>query len=431
MVDRHNILLICTDQQSASAMSCAENGDLRTPGMDRLAAEGVRFMRAYCTQPLCAPQRSSFVTGLMPSTTGVTGNRLPMHEELRERSLARLVGAAGYRCALAGKWHVPGAKPEECGFEVLCGTDDAAIPDVSADLLKGAEPFFLFASFTNPHDICQLARSQPPPQGPIEEPATLEEYPNLPANFEEPAFSPEMLHFSRRWNPRIYPTEDFTPDDWRRLRHGYFRLVEKVDAEVVRLLDALSASGREGETLVLFTSDHGDGHGAHRWNQKTAFWEEVINIPLIARWPGVIDEGRVDERLVSNGLDLLPTLCDVAGAEAPGDLPGLSLRPLFEGASSVDWRDELVIETETAIGEGPGGPGGPAVARALVGERYKYSCYSLGRWREQLVDLQADPGEMVNLAVERRHEGLLRGCRERLRARCEEAGDEGGRVVPG
>ena len=112
----------------------------------------------------------------------------------------------------------------------------------------------------------------------------------------------------------------------------------------------------------------------------------------------------------------------------PGDLPGSSLRPLLEGDGVAAWREDLVIETETAIGEGPGGP---AVARALVGERYKYSCYAMGRWREQLVDLQADPGEMVNLAVERRHAALLRECRERLRVRCEEAGDSGGDVVPG
>ncbi|MFP6643374.1 MAG: sulfatase-like hydrolase/transferase [Candidatus Latescibacterota bacterium] len=424
---RPNILLICTDQQSASAMSCAGNIDLHTPGMDRLAAEGVRFSRAYCTQPLCAPVRSSFITGLMPSATGVIGNKVPMDEELRERSLARLVGDAGYRCALAGKWHVPGATPQECGFEVLSDKIDSAIPEVSADFLQGSEPFFLFASFRNPHDICQLARSQPSPQGPIEEPPIVAECPNLPANFEEPAYGPEMLRYSRRWNPSVYPTEDFTPDDWRRLRHGYFRLVEKVDAEVVRLLDALFASGREKETLVVFMSDHGDGHGAHRWNQKTAFWEEVINIPFIARWPGMIDEGRVDERLVSTGLDLLPTLCDVAGARAPADLTGMSLVPLLEGDKTAQWRDELVVETTTGIG---GGPGGPAVGRALVGERYKYSCYSMGRWREQLVDLQTDPGEMVNLAVEGRHAGLLAQCRASLRAGCKAVGDSGGEIVP-
>jgi len=427
MTTRPNILLICTDQQSASAMSCAGNVDLHTPGMDRLAAEGVRFSRAYCTQPLCAPVRSSFVTGLMPSATGVTGNKVSMHEELRERSLARLVGDAGYRCALAGKWHVPGATPQECGFEVICDKDDSLIPQASAHFLQGDQPFFLFASFTNPHDICQLARSQQPPQGPIEAPPPVAECPNLPANFQEPAYSPEMLRYSQRWNPSVYPTEDFSPDEWRRLRHGYFRLVEKVDAEVVRLLDALSASGRERETLVLFMSDHGDGNGVHRWNQKTAFWEEVINIPVIARWPGVIDAGRVDERLVSTGLDLLPTLCDVAGATAPDDLPGMSLRPLLHGDNTTQWRDELVVETTSSIGEGPGGP---AVGRALVGERYKYSCYSMGRWREQLVDLQADPGEMVNLAVERRHQELLSHCRRRLRARCDATGDVGGNMVP-
>ena len=113
MTDRPNILLISTDQQSSSAISCAGNQDLRTPNMDLLAAEGVRFSRAYCTHPLCAPARSSYVTGRMPHETGVTSNKEPLREALHGQTLGRLLGGAGYRCALAGKWHVPGITPEE------------------------------------------------------------------------------------------------------------------------------------------------------------------------------------------------------------------------------------------------------------------------------------------------------------------------------
>ncbi len=234
-----------------------------------------------------------------------------------------------------------------------------------------------------------------------------------------------MLRFLRQWNPRVYPTAGFTAADWRRLRYDYYRLVERVDREVVRLLDGLRSSGKEEETLV-FTSDHGDGHGAHRWNQKTSLYEEVIRVPLIARWPGVT-QGRTEERLVSNGLDLVPTLCDAAGIEVPEDLRGRSLRPLLEGRDPAAWRQDLVVETETRIGEGPGGA---LLARAVVGERHKYSLYAMGRHREQLVDLEADPGEMVNLAVERGHEELLRAHRDRLRAWCEETADDGVRILP-
>jgi arylsulfatase A-like enzyme len=288
-------------------------------------------------------------------------------------------------------------------------------------------PVFLFASFVNPHDICQVARHQSLPQGPIEPPASGAECPNLPYNFAEPAFGPEILHFVRLHSPRIYPTVDFTDDDWRRLRWGYYRLIEKVDGEIERLLEALRASGREEDTLVLFTSDHGDGHGAHRWNQKTALWEEEIRVPLIASGKGVAVGGRTEARLVSNGLDLLPTVCDYARVEVPDGLPGHSLRPLLEDREVETWRQDLVVETQTSMGEGPGGP---ALGRAVVGERYKYSVYAMGRWREQLVDLQTDPGEMVNLAVERRWESVLQACRKRLRNWCEETGDEGARLLP-
>lgn len=427
MPDQPNILFICTDQQYAGAMSCAGNDNLSTPGMDRIAAAGTRFERAYCTHPLCCPARGSFVSGMMPHECGVMSNGTPIHPELLPQTIGNVLRGAGYDAALAGKWHVPGCDPEDCGLDHLCPTNDALVPKVSAEYF-GADrdkPFFLFASFINPHDICQVARSQDLPQGPVPS-ATLEDCPGLPDNFAIPPYAPEALQFLRRVSPRIYPTLDWTDDQWRHFRHAYYRLVEKVDAEIVRLLDALDASGKADNTVVIFTSDHGDGHGAHHWNQKTALWEEEIRIPMIVSVPGG-EGGRVEERLVSNGLDLLPTVCDYAGAACPDGLDGLSLRPLVESDTPDTWRDELVVETQTNFGDGPGGA---SFARALVTDQYKYSVYVMGRNREQLVDLQADPGEMVNLAVESRHRETLVDCRERLRAWGERTEDPAVKIVP-
>ena len=420
---RPNILFIITDQQYAGAMSCAGNPDVYTPNMDSLAATGVRFTRAYCTHPLCGPQRASFMTGLFPHQNGATSNNTPIKPEYRGRTLGNLLANAGYDCALSGKWHVPGTTPEESGLEVICGSRDDEVPQRAIEFMQRDRdnPFFLFASFLNPHDICQVARNQPLPQGPVPEPATVEECPNLPTNFAIPPYSPDILQMLRQANRRVYSTIEYTEDDWRRLRFLYYRLCEKVDAEIGVLLNGLRDLGLEEETYIAFTSDHGDGHGAHNWNQKTSLYEEVINIPFIISYKGITRAGSVDNtHLVSLGLDLLPTLCDVGGASVPDGLEGLSLRPLAEG-NAPEWRRELVVETIMDIGSGPGGGG---ASRAVLTDRYKYSAYPMGRYREQLVGLQTDPGEMVNLAVNARFEDELDDHRRRLRAWCEKTEDE-------
>ena len=201
---RPNILFIITDQQYAGAMSCAGNPDVYTPNMDSLAETGVRFTRAYCTHPLCGPQRASFMTGLFPHQNGAISNNTPINPEYKGRTLGNLLADAGYDCALSGKWHVPGTTPAESGLEVICGNRDDEVPLRSIEFMQRDRdnPFFLFASFLNPHDICQVARNQPLPQGPVPEPATVEECPNLPANFAIPPYSPDILQMLRQANRR-------------------------------------------------------------------------------------------------------------------------------------------------------------------------------------------------------------------------------------
>jgi len=156
-----------------------------------------------------------------------------------------------------------------------------------------------------------------------------------------------------------------------------------VDGQIARLLDALRDSGLMDRTLVIFTSDHGDMDAAHRMEHKSTLYEEVCRIPLIIRPPGNAAAGRVDKaRLVSNGLDLLPTICDYAGVEPPGGLMGRTLRPLLEGAPSGAWRRSLPVEC--------------AIGRAILTERFKYAVYDLGANREQLMDILEDPAEMRN-----------------------------------
>ena len=170
MPDRPNILYVFTDQQSHVAMSCAGNTDLRTPHMDRLAAEGVMFDNAYATQPLCTPCRGSMFTGLMPHECGTPRNNLPIDERLRERELGNVMADAGYDCLYGGKWHLPSGsmpKDNDHGFRVYAGRGDTQLADDTIRTLKehvdntdpGKKPFFMVTSYVNPHDICQIFRS--------------------------------------------------------------------------------------------------------------------------------------------------------------------------------------------------------------------------------------------------------------------------------
>ena len=417
MAARPNILLIMTDQQSALAVGCTGNPDVSTPGMDTIAKSGTRFEKAYCTFPLCTPSRASVFTGRMPHEVGADYNSKPIAEEFRHQELGWLLSEAGYDCAYGGKWHVPEiAMPEGHGFEVICGFDDWNLADRCIDFLQTRrdKPFCLVASFDNPHNICEHSRQQRLPWGLVPE-VPADEYPNLPANFAVPAYEPYLIKLERAKKPG----SDLDENEWRRYRHTYYRLVEKVDAGVVRILEALRVSGVHDDTMVIFTSDHGDGMGAHKWNQKWVLCDESTRIPLLIAPPGGTPAPVVDtSHLVSNGLDILPTICDYAGIAAPEGLPGVSLRPLLEGAAADTWRDHLVIETSFA-------PDAAAAlqARMVRTDRYKYCMYGSRKHREQLFDMETDPGEMVNLAVESRYAEMLQDHRTLLKTWIEETDD--------
>ncbi|NEE02228.1 sulfatase family protein [Phytoactinopolyspora halotolerans] len=470
---RLNVLLIMADQMSADAMSCAGNPDVHTPAIDSLAAAGVRFDNAYCTSPLCAPSRASMMTGLMPSELGIDDNVQVPDRPFPERSLGRVFADAGYDCAYGGKWHVPGAAHEASavsgwagapegsvasGFTEIYGGSHEGLAAACAEYLAAPDrrdaPFLLVASFNEPHGICEWARGQAPPSGEVPD-VDWRELPVLPPNFAPGSEEPEALRLVQRYAWTVHPTQGWDEERWRRYRYAYFRLCERVDAEIGSLLAALDSSGLREETVVVFTSDHGDMQGAHQWNQKKNLYEESAGVPFIVVPPGDApngaanrdgrvrgaadrDEGVVDarvrEELVSVGLDLLPTLCDYAGIAPDPTWAGTSVRPLVGSASHVhpSWRDQVIVETQWRF---PGLMPPPVmsglIARMLRTSRYAYMCHSWGLHREQLFDLRRDPGEMTNLATDGAHQGILAEHRRRLAEHCEARGDGFARYVPG
>ncbi len=418
-----NLLVIMTDQHQAEALSCAGHLDVATPNLDRLAARGVRFSRAYTPHPLCGPARASLATGRMPSQLGYLTNQGRLTEAEIAGSVGHRLRARGYAAAYGGKWHVPRidlrADGPLFGFDCLCGFDDHALPEAIAEYLARPhdQPFLCWASFDDPHNICEHARDQLLPWGEVVEgdPAA---YPNLPPNHAPPAFAAGVIasHQPHYIVGRL--SETFDEARWRRYRYVYFRLIERVDARIGVILDALDASGRAEDTLVLFTSDHGDLAGAHGLNQKSWLYEEAVRVPLIVAGPGV-RHGAVCDALVSTGLDVLPTLLDYAGAAADPGLSGCSLRPWLTSADPVAWRNEVLVQTEI--------DGTSLAGRMLVTGSWKYVCYDRGAHREMLFDLTSDPGELINRAVEARYAGILNDLRDRLRAQCQAIQDPFGR----
>lgn len=411
--DRPNIIYIMTDQQCADAMSCAGNMDVSTPNMDRLADHGIRFTNAYCAMPLSGPARGAMFTGYMPSETGIIENDIPIPDSLQNRTLGTLVGEAGYDCAYAGKWHVPTVDlPSEFafGFRNLHPHNDIGLAEACIDYLREEHdrPFFLVASYINPHNICEFARNQNTPLAHIPD-FTLEDCPALPANYAVNPYDASVLQFEKRQSYALYPSQDFRPDDWRRYRYAYYRLVEAVDAEIGKIVDEIDRQDLWENTVIIFTSDHGDGCGAHQWNQKTVLYEEVANIPFIVCLPGGRNAGKVLPQLVNNGVDLMPTICDWAGAAVPEGRSGLSIRDVAEaGDPALHLRDYVV--TETNFNQTAG-----TLGWMVRTPKYKYVLYDKGQYREQLYDMETDRGEMVNLAVDARYADIVKEHRAMLR----------------
>jgi len=396
--------------------------------MDSLAAKGTRFNKAYSTQPLCLPCRSSLQTGRYPHEIGTITNgheikgKFPM--------LGQLVKDAGYECAYFGKWHV-GLPFKNAGYEGGdCGKDPAKTASAVEFLKRKHEkPFFLTVSFMNPHNICELAREpgrQNLPDGPIDKPPEdLDMLPPLPDNFAIPPNEPTAIRKVQKSSWVHYPTAEWDELKWRQYLWGYYRLVEKVDKHIGEVLAALQNAGHEKNTVIIFVSDHGEGVAMHHWNQKQILYDQATRIPAIISWPGRT-KGQVSEELISPALDILPTILDVAGAAKPDSMPGLSLWPLTTGKSQKLDRDYVIAETIFAQGRKSLGLRG----RMIRTRQYKYCVYDVGKNREQLFDMASDPGEMKNLAVVTAYRKELNRHRKLLADWASDTKDEGFPFVP-
>ena len=407
---RPDVVILLTDQQRADAFGAAGAADVRTPAMDRLARQGVLFTRAFAATPQCSPSRAALLTGRHPHRTGVMGNTAERGGARRgagravdeapppagmsgplDRSiptLGRMFAAAGYDTAYFGKWHL-GGTPGDYGFE----THDATINDgtlagrVLAFLERRAasgtkRPLLMIVSWLNPHDIYDVLSAPPPPPGAL---ANTSLPPNLVDDLRAKPFP--QRHYLEQDQGRPFAGAD--RGVWRRYRAFYNRLVEDVDREIGIVLDALSRSGVR--PITIFSSDHGDLGGSHGLPYKgPAMYEELVRVPLVISWPQRIETGRSDA-LVSL-VDLLPTLCDLTGVPVPDGVDGLSLRAVLQARAPR--------VREVVFAEYYGKQSWRVPIRMVRTPRWKYVRYA--GYGEELYDLDADPGELHNLAGETR-----------------------------
>ncbi|MFT7641829.1 MAG: arylsulfatase A-like enzyme [Pirellulaceae bacterium] len=422
---RPNILFIMTDQQFADAMSC-RMGDqyIHTPAIDSLAKSGVVFTRAYVPNPLCMPSRNSIFTGLYPHQTGVTRNARGNKGPESLTCMGTYFKNAGYQTAYFGKWHLifNTNSIEQHGFEKTSDIkrvkywdthiSSSAIKYLSA---KQEKPFLAVVSFHNPHDACELARGQTLPGGPVGNAPPPELCPPAPANLAPPTGETDGMALMRRGYhaSRMFPVGDFSVDRWRQQRWGYYRLIEKVDREIGRVLNALRKGGHEENTVIVFTSDHGECAGAHSFNQKTVFYEESARVPMIVSWKGKT-KPRSSDVLVNTGVDILPTLADFAKIKLPNTITGRSLQPIATGQDSSSWRDHIVIQNDMSQAAAVGDFRPQMQGRMVRTDRYKYCVYQYGKQRESLVDMQADPLELKNLAQQAEFQDTLAKHRKLL-----------------
>jgi len=442
-----NILFIMTDQQSAEMLSCAGNSYLHTPALDELAERGVRFELAYSPNPVCIPSRTSMITGLFPSALDLSrnedvnklGGNIPQY--VIDNTMGKVISQGGYHCVFGGKTHwIKGLDYEACGFENLTTDYSDVLAEKCAGFLKQEheEPFLLVASFMNPHDICyhildmvadeyNVPKVNPggmAPRNTVEqaiaeaqkakEEGTFDDIcPPVRANAGYSKNVPRELQGNKHNKPdpenphpldiyyyeKAYVESQMTEEDWRIYSWVYHRLTEDVDRQIGIVLDALKESGLEDNTLVVFTSDHGEMNGAHTMVAKNKFYDESSRVPFLIAGPGVKKGVVNSEHFISASTDLLPTFCDYAGVAIPEVLHGRSIREIAEGKSPNTWREYVISEN---IG-----------GRMLRTDGFKYIYYKGGT--EVLYDMEKDPGEMENLAAYPDYRKQMDGYKSQLK----------------
>ncbi len=422
-----NIVFIMTDDHAAHAISSYGSKLIKTPHLDRLAKEGMRFTNAFVTNSICTPSRAVILSGKYSHLNGVP---VFNHIDGSQPLVSKYLQAAGYHTGMVGKWHLGANDPNRpndgapTGFDYwnilpgqgayfdpvmiemgqrkkLTGYATDIITDLSMDFIKQRptdKPFFLMYHHKAPHRNWQPAEKYR---------KQYENYePPIPATFDDDykgksdASKQATMHIDADLNDtdlKMKPPAGLSGaalKKWKfkRYMQDYLACVQSVDDNIGRFLDFLDQSGLAENTIVIYTSDQGFFLGEHNFFDKRFMYEESLRTPFIIRWPKRIKAGSVSKSMILN-LDFAPTFLDAAGAKIPADMQGRSILPLLTGKTSRDWRTSMYYRYYH--------PGHHNVAAhyGVRTARYKLIYFhKLNQW--ELYDLQKDPGEMRNIYSE-------------------------------
>ncbi len=438
---RPNIVFIMTDDHAAHAISAYGSRLNKTPNLDRLAKEGMKFENAFVTNSICTPSRAVILTGKYSHLNGVP---VFNHIDNSQPLLSKYMQTAGYHTGMVGKWHLGANDPKRpddgkpTGFDywnILPGQGAYFDPvmiemgerkklsgyttDIITDLAMGFidkrpkdKPFFLMYHHKAPHRNWQPAEKYR---------KQFENYdPPIPATFDDDykgksdAARQSTMHIDADLNetdtkgkpPAGLSGAELKKWKYRRYMQDYLACVQSMDDNVGRFLDYLDKNGLAENTIVIYTSDQGFFLGEHNFFDKRFMYEESLRSPLLVRWPGKIKPGSVSKSMVLN-LDFPSTILDAAGAKIPADMQGRSFLPVLMGKTPANWRHSMYYRYYH--------PGHHNVAAhyGVRTDRYKLIFFNkLNQW--ELYDLQKDPGEMKNVYNDPAYQKILERLKNEL-----------------
>ncbi|HOI28466.1 MAG TPA: sulfatase-like hydrolase/transferase [Melioribacteraceae bacterium] len=473
--EKPNLLFIWTDQQRADTMAIYGNKKIEVPNLNKLASQSIVLQNPYVTQPVCTPSRSSVMTGLYPHSNGCLDNNVPLPGNIL--CTPEIINDPDYRTAYYGKWHLGDELFAQHGFEEWISIEDiynqhfsegrnkSLVSDYSnylksagykpdgdrgeftrdyasklpiehckpkfleikaCDFLKRNKnnPFILYVNFLEPH---------PPFNGPLNDKYDPD-YIDLPPNFDDDLEEDEPLRYrmirEKLFNEKYKGEPLRTAQDWRKMKSKYWGLVSQVDLSIGAILKNVEDLGLAENTIVIFTSDHGEMMGAHKLLNKTVMYEEAVKVPWLMKFPHLNSKHQFVKGRFGH-IDLLPTILDTM--DCRHKLQGESLMPVLNGSSKplkdvfIEWnnkdRDDELNTRIKSVTESEIQNAKNAFIRTVITQDGWKLCWA-DKDKSQLFDLNQDPYETTNLFYKPDYSEKVVQLKEKIRNWQHETKDE-------